>query len=293
MATQRYVSTSFWDDDWIQTLDPSEKLLFLYYMTCPLTNISGVYKITSRRVSFDTGFTSDTIGHIMQKFEKAKKVYRFGEYIIIPSWPNHQKWESAPRIKDGIMANLRDMDQSTLHFLVAVGYKFDLIPVFDTLGIPYPYPSSYSDSDLDSELDTDTDFEDDNFVLETEPEPKRKPAKPSSPAKAVDPLYHPIQQSFLSQGNFADYAKEGKCIHAIIKKIRSLTPDTAEDTARKILENFRALTQGNERFWKDRPFLPSSLAPCLEQVWTIVQKGSAVPSMEWFDKIVAEFEANK
>ena len=67
MSTQRYISTSFWDDEWIQTLDPSEKLLYLYFMTNPLTNIAGVYKVTERRVSFDTGFNISTIQHIMSK----------------------------------------------------------------------------------------------------------------------------------------------------------------------------------------------------------------------------------
>lgn len=26
-SKQRYISTSFWDDPWVQTLDPSEKFL--------------------------------------------------------------------------------------------------------------------------------------------------------------------------------------------------------------------------------------------------------------------------
>jgi len=46
MSTQRYISTSFWDDPWITSLDPSEKLLYLYLMTNTSTNISGVYKLS-------------------------------------------------------------------------------------------------------------------------------------------------------------------------------------------------------------------------------------------------------
>ena len=75
------------------------------------------------------------------------------------------------------------------------------------------------------------------------------------------------------------------CIKAIIKKIRNMTPDKPEDTAQKILETFRVLTNGNDKFWKDFPFLPSALSPRLEQVWTIAQKGSAKPSMDWFEEL--------
>ena len=157
MSTQRYISTSFWDDEWIQELDPSEKLLYLYFMTNPLTNIAGVYKISVRRICFDTGFNQDTIGYLMTKFQKAGKAYRIGEYIVLPSWPKHQKWEKAPRIKDGIIACLCSLNEEMLHALVKIGYKFDLKQVFDTLCIPYTYPSNYSDSDYDSDNDRDTE----------------------------------------------------------------------------------------------------------------------------------------
>lgn len=159
MATQRYISTSFWDDEWIQTLDPSEKLMFMYLMTNPLTNIAGVYKITIRRICFDTGFNSDTVNHIFSKFEKAGKVHRINEYVVLTSWPKHQKWQQSQKIKTGIDSCLFDLDKETLIKLSETGYKYDLKPFFDRLHIPYTYPihsvrkgSNYSDSDSDIDL---------------------------------------------------------------------------------------------------------------------------------------------
>ena len=126
MSTQRYISTSFWDDEWIQSLDPSEKLLYLYYMTNPLTNIAGVYKLAVRRVCFDTGFNSDTVGHIMQKFEAKGKAYRIGEYIALPAWPNHQKWETKTCIKDGIDAVIASLPSEILTRLVEIKYAYPI-----------------------------------------------------------------------------------------------------------------------------------------------------------------------
>ena len=167
MSTQRYISTSFWDDDWIQSLDPSEKLLYLYLMTNPLTNIAGVYKIANRRISFDTGFNTDTVKMILDKFEKAGKVYRMDEYVVIPSWPKHQKWEKAPKIKQGIIISLMEIGEEYLKRLVAMNYRFDLRIVLDKLSIPYDrvfpvdqngkYPFNYSDPDLDPDIDSDLD----------------------------------------------------------------------------------------------------------------------------------------
>jgi hypothetical protein len=149
MATQRYISTSFWDDEWIQTLDPSEKLLYLYLMTNPLTNIAGVYKITDRRISFDTGFNLDTITHIFRKFEKAEKVYRKGEYIALPSWPKHQKWDKSTKVKEGIDRILKELEPEIIMFLKQIGYRYPI----DTLSIPYGYPPNYSYLDFNSDSD--------------------------------------------------------------------------------------------------------------------------------------------
>jgi len=128
MATHRYISTTFWDDDFIQSLDPSEKLVYLYFMTNPLTNLAGVYKITVKRMCYDTGFNADTINHIIAKFEKAGKAYMKGEYIILPSWPKHQSWETKNDIKKGIVSILDKLPTDIMCFLKAVNYRFDLTP---------------------------------------------------------------------------------------------------------------------------------------------------------------------
>ena len=245
-------------------------------MTNPLTNIAGIYKLSIDRIVYDTGFNAHTVHHILDKFIKVGKVASEGEYIIIPSWPKHQKVMGSPKIKTGIEVILSNTPQIVLFVARESGYYFPL----DDYLIGYIYPSNYSDLDLDSDRDSDRDIK-----KKEEHEQTTKPRSKSSEAKAPDPLYKPILDSFLSQGNFANYAKEGTCIKAIIKAIRNLTPDDAENTAKKILETFRSLTNGNEKFWKDRPFLPSSLAPVMEQVWTIAQKGSAKPSMDWFDEL--------
>jgi len=156
MATQRYISTSFWDDEWIQTLDPSEKLLYLYFMTNPLTNIAGVYKVTDKRISFDTGFNIDTIRHIMDKFKKAGKAYRDGQYILLPSWPKHQKWKNRKKIKTGIDNCLSELPEHILNKLKSIGYCYDL----DNLYITYDNLSedtNYIDTDSDINIDTDID----------------------------------------------------------------------------------------------------------------------------------------
>jgi len=133
MSTQRYISTSFWDDEWVQTLNLMEKGLYLYFLSNTLTNIAGIYKISDRRILFDTGLSDNKFREIFDKFEKAGKAYRHDEYIIIPKWPKHQKWETHSKIKDGIISVLQDLPKELLKKLYEVDYEFDLSLIDKTI----------------------------------------------------------------------------------------------------------------------------------------------------------------
>ncbi len=90
--TKKYVSSHFWDDNYIVELDPTEKLLFLYLLTNPLVKISGVYEISLKRITFDTGIEQDMVKKILKRFENAGKVFYDKGYVIIPNYPKHQSY---------------------------------------------------------------------------------------------------------------------------------------------------------------------------------------------------------
>ena len=136
MSTQRYIDTSFWDDTWIQELDPSEKLLYIYLLTNPLTNIAGILELTTKRICFDTGFNSDTVGHILKKFEDAKKVYRYENFIIIRNFPKHQHLEN-DKILKGVVSILSKLPQEFLNYLEEIDYQLDIKKAFESQAIPY------------------------------------------------------------------------------------------------------------------------------------------------------------
>lgn len=194
MSTQRYISTSFWDDSWIQELDPSEKFMYLYLLTNPLTNIAGVYKITIRRICFDTGFNADTVRHILNKFEKVNKAVLCGEYMIIPAFPKNQI--ASEKIYKGITQIINTLPDTVIVQMLKCGYSFDLnsiikqrnlnlnddvSPENDTVSIPYDTVSNgpnylnldlnlNSNLDLNSDLDLNTKTQKKDKMYEYEPE---------------------------------------------------------------------------------------------------------------------------
>lgn len=131
MAKNRYIDTKFWDDGYIIKLDPTEKLLFLYLLTNTLTNIAGIYEITTRRIIFDTDINEDKLWKILKKFETDKRVYYIDGWIIMCNFPKYQHYEKSPKIREGIESILAELPD-------------EIIKSMDTLSIPYLYLSNYS-----------------------------------------------------------------------------------------------------------------------------------------------------
>lgn len=100
MANNRQVSTNFWKDNYVVELDPTEKLIFLYLLTNPKTNVAGVYEINFREVSFDTGFEVEMVKRVIARFERDGKVQYENGYILLTNWVKHQSMN--PSVKSGI-----------------------------------------------------------------------------------------------------------------------------------------------------------------------------------------------
>lgn len=90
MKKLRSVNTKFWDDAFICELAPPQKLIFLYLLTNSLTNVLGIYEITLKKISFDTGINKETISKAFEHFEKVKKVFYIDNYIILPNFIKNQ-----------------------------------------------------------------------------------------------------------------------------------------------------------------------------------------------------------
>src|SRR5687768_9269287 len=99
MAKQRVVNTYFWSDDFILDLKPDEKLLFLYVLTNPQTDLCGAYQIAMRKIVFETGLTEKRILDILGKFARAEKIIYEDGWMIVRNFTKHQV--NNPKVKLG------------------------------------------------------------------------------------------------------------------------------------------------------------------------------------------------
>jgi hypothetical protein len=116
MAKNRYINTQFWDDRYTSNLDPIEKLLFLYFITNPLTNIIGIYEIELRRIAFDTGIEKEMVQKIISRFEKENKIYYYEGFVIIVNFIKHQNQQSE-KIKSGIERLFANLPENIRKFV--------------------------------------------------------------------------------------------------------------------------------------------------------------------------------
>lgn len=77
--TYRRIDTKIWQDPWVECLGPDEKLLFVYFSTNECCNQAGLYQITQKRISFETGINVNRLDAIIKKLHP--KIITFN-----PNW---------------------------------------------------------------------------------------------------------------------------------------------------------------------------------------------------------------
>lgn len=94
MAKLKSISTSIWSDNWFEDLNPTEKLLFIYLLTNEKNNMLGVYEISIKKISFETGINKETIQKALKEFERIKKVKYCKGFIMLVNYLKHQNFNS-------------------------------------------------------------------------------------------------------------------------------------------------------------------------------------------------------
>ena len=113
MSKLRSVSTKFWSDPFIEDITPNQKLLFLYLITNDLTNMLGIYEVSIKKMSFETGIKKDEVEKGLKVFESLSKVKYMGNYVILVNYLKHQNFntnmkKSAIDIYNGLPNVLKD-----------------------------------------------------------------------------------------------------------------------------------------------------------------------------------------
>ncbi len=138
MAKQRMIKTSFWSDPYIEELDPTGKLVFLYLLTNESCNLAGVYEIRSTRIAFETGIPRKEVDDILKTMEDDGKIARHKDRIRIVNFVKNQSSES-PKVHAGIRRILKEIPEEIKNELLCLQTEEsgNLIPYQNSRAIGY------------------------------------------------------------------------------------------------------------------------------------------------------------
>ena len=130
MAVFRKIHVTFWSDSFVSNLTDKEKLFYLYLLTNSKTSQLGVYEITKKQISFDLGYSIDTVSNLIKSIEKTDKI-RYNEITCEMAIKNWYKYNGNSSIK---VKSLTDKESQNIKDKSLIEYIYSI----DTVSVLYP-----------------------------------------------------------------------------------------------------------------------------------------------------------
>ena len=100
MATFRQVHIKYWQDPFIEKLEPLQRYFYLYLMTNSKTTQCGCYELSSKLIEYETGLTQEQINDYVEFLEKNGKIKlnrETNEFLLV-NWLKHNSFRS-PKVR--------------------------------------------------------------------------------------------------------------------------------------------------------------------------------------------------
>src|SRR3990167_10252555 len=122
MAKNRMINTKFWIDPFVlDYLDPLEKLVYIYLITNPYTNICGIYELPLKVMGVETGIETDNLKKvIIPRLEKYGKIKYKNGWVALKNFIKNQN-EGSDDVKLGIKRELDKVPQELRGWVEGLG----------------------------------------------------------------------------------------------------------------------------------------------------------------------------
>lgn len=134
MALYRTISMTFWTDTKISDkFTPEDRYFYLYLFTNPHTNLAGCYEISIKQMSYEIGYSKDSIENLISRFETVHNVIRYNKdttELLILNWHKYN-WTSSEKFRKPLAKEIENIKcQSFKNYLTDIfnggeGYGID------------------------------------------------------------------------------------------------------------------------------------------------------------------------
>ena len=111
----RKIHDNFWTDPDVEEMTPEQKYFYLYLLTNPSVNQLGLYELTIRRASFETGYSMDSVSILFQYFIDTGKIIvsdKTNEILVVKFY--HYNKSNSPKLQAHINQLLRQVKDKVL-----------------------------------------------------------------------------------------------------------------------------------------------------------------------------------
>lgn len=130
MAIYRNIQMSFWTDAKIaDTFTPDEKLMYLYLLTNPHTNLCGCYEISVRQIAFEIGYKSEQVEKLIKSLQE-KHVISYSlesREILLVNWHKYN-WTTSEKFRKPLREEVKKVKKSEFRgYLERILYGTDTV----------------------------------------------------------------------------------------------------------------------------------------------------------------------
>lgn len=122
MAKFRQIQTNFWSNTYIQEeMTAEDKYFYLYLMTNEFTTQIGIYPITKKQMSFDLGYSLESVQALLQRFETYHKLIKYDtetREIILLKWAENNLNVGGKPVQDLIKKEISQVKNKDFLFLM-------------------------------------------------------------------------------------------------------------------------------------------------------------------------------
>lgn len=140
MDIRRYISTRTWGESWFEPLTTTEKLIWIYLLTNPATNMLGIYGLTIRRIGYDCNTSTQVVRRCIKKLEELDLIIMIHGYVIINHWLTQNAMNPSMKV-----SALKDFDNLPGKVVAALPVTLltNVQKMRIATGQPVPHPSPH------------------------------------------------------------------------------------------------------------------------------------------------------
>lgn len=206
MAVYRNIQTTFWTDAKVaDEFTPEDKYFYLYLFTNPHTNLCGCYEISKKQVSWETGYSIDTVDRLIERFEKVHQVINFSpgtKELLILNWHKYN-WTASDKFRKPLLSQIESIKCDKFR-----DYLIEIFNGNNTVSIPYQYGMDTTVTVTDTVSDTD--------VVN-----KKKAEKHYSP----DGTLNAWIKEFIKHRKTLKKPMSDKAVELFVNRLQKLCPD--------------------------------------------------------------------